>query len=187
VYGVRDRVRLQAKGTGYLNRIEEIDVRDHRTFDFEIIAARERTDLRGRYTLTVDSRSCPGTSLPQTRSYDATVTQDGPRLTVKLTGAEFIVTRGRGDSFSGFVDGGNRVTFAIGDPSDYYHYGPFDLAERIDDARVLIVSGSVTAGLSSTGISGTLSGAILLATIEPFRQLLPICYRTAHPFEMVRR
>ena len=107
--------------------------------------------------------------MPDTRSYDATVTQDGPRLTVTLSGADFIVIRGRGNAFSGFIDAGNRVTFAIGDPSDEYHYGPYDLVERIDDARALIVSGSVTAELSSTGISGTLSGAFLLsATVEPF-------------------
>ena len=161
LYGVRDRVRLQAKGAGYLDRIEEVDVADHRSFDVEVTAERERTDLRGRYRLTLHRAPCPGTPVPDTRSYDATVTQDGPRLRVALSGADFIVTRGRGNAFSGFIDGGNRVTFAIGDPSDEYHYGPYDFVERIDDARALIVSGSVTAELSSTGISGTLRGAFL--------------------------
>ena len=187
LYGVRDRVRLLAKGAGYLDRIEEVDVADHRSFDLEIIPERERIDVRGRYTLTFHRAPCPGTPVPDTRSYDATVTQDGPRLAVTLSGADFIVTRGRGNAFSGFIDGGNRVTFAIGDPSDIYHYGPYDLVERIDDARALIISGSVTAELSSTGITGKLSGVIVLsAAVEPFVHIQG-CYGTAHRFEMVRR
>jgi hypothetical protein len=187
LYGVRDRVRLQAKGAGYLDRIEEVDVAGHRSFDLQITAEHERADLRGHYRLTLYRGPCASTPVPDIRSYDASVTQHGPRLTVVLSGADFIVTRGRGNAFSGFIDGGNRVTFAIGDPSDEYHYGPYDLVERIDDARALIVSGSVTADLSSTGISGTLRGAFLLsATVEPFVRI-HACYGTAHRFEMVRR
>ena len=58
VYGVRDRVRLQANGAGYINRIEEIDVTDHRTFNFDLIADHQRADLRGRYTLTLGRAVC---------------------------------------------------------------------------------------------------------------------------------
>ena len=59
--------------------------------------------------------------------------------------------------------------------------------ERFDDGRVLIVRGTVTAGLSSTGISGTLSGGIVLATLEPNLHIHASCYGTAHRFELVRR
>lgn len=188
LYGVRDHVRLQAKAAGYLNRSEDVDVRDHRAFDFEVIPEqRQRTDLRGRYRLTISRMPCPGTPLPETRSYDAIVTQEGPRLTVTLSGADFVVAAGRGNGFSGFVDAGNRVTFVIADPPDYYIYAPYDLIERIDGGRVLIVGGSVTAGLSSTGISGTLSGGILLASLEPYPQIHASCYGSAHRFELVRR
>jgi hypothetical protein len=189
LYGVRDRVRLQARGAGYLNRIEDIDVRGHRTFDFEVIPEqRQRTDLRGRYRLTISRMPCPGTPLPETRSYDAAVTQNGPRLTVGLSGADFLVIGGRGDAFTGFVDAGNRVTFPIGNPSEFYDYGPYDLMERVADGRVLVVRGNVTAGLSATGIPGTLSGGILLATVDPYvLRVHASCYGTAHGFEMVRR
>ena len=122
-----------------------------------------------------------------TRSYDATLTQDGARLTATLSGADFIVTGGRGNAFSGIVDGGNRVKFAIGDPSDLYNYGPYDLIERIDGVNALIISGRVTAEPSSTGISGTLSGGFSLATLGPFTNIHTSCHATAHRFEMVRR
>ena len=64
-----------------------------------------------------------------------------------------MVTAGRGNAFSGFADAGNRLMFFIGDPSDYYNYGPYDLVERIDDVSALIISGTVTARLLSSTAS----------------------------------
>ena len=195
LYGVRDRVRLHAKVDGYFNRIEEIDVTDHRTLNFEMIPDHERPDLPGRYTLNIVRTACSSWTgaPPETRSYDATVAQDGPRLTVTLSGADFIVTGGRGNSFTGVLDGGNRVTFAIGDPIYYYQYynfGHYDLVERISNTSSLLISGKVTAGLSSRGMSGTLNGAFMVtqAAVPPATTRIQAhCYGTAHRFEMVRR
>jgi len=195
LYGVRDRVRLHAKVDGYLNRLEEIDVTDHRAFDFEMSPDHQRTDLRGSYTLTINRTAClSGTGAPpDSRSYDATVAQDGPQLTVTLSGADFIVTGGRGNSFTGVLDGGNRVTFAIGDPIyyyEYYNFGHYDVIERISNTSALLISGKVTAGLTSRGISGTLNGAFMvtLAGVSPATtRIQASCYGTAHRFEMVRR
>jgi hypothetical protein len=128
--------------------------------------------------------------VPETRSYDASVAQDGPRLTVTLSGADFILDRGRGNAFSGFIDGGERVTFAIGDGYSYYvYYGQYDLIERLSNTSALIISGRVTAGLSSTGISGTLNGEFILTQgiVPPFLRIQARCDGTAHRFEMVRR
>ena len=57
LYGLRDRVRLQANGAGYLNRLEEIEVDGHRTFDFQI-SRNASGPTGGRYTLTFDRGSC---------------------------------------------------------------------------------------------------------------------------------
>lgn len=198
LYGVRDRVRLHAKVDGYLNRIEEIDVTDHRTLNFEMIPDHQRTDLRGSYTLTIARTACLSWTgaPPESRSYEATVAQDGPQLTVTLSGADFIVTGGRGNSFTGVLDGGNRVTFAIGDPIyyyEYYNFGHYDLVERISNTSSLLISGKVTAGLTARGISGTLNGAFMvtqaaLPPLPPATTLIQAyCYGTAHRFEMVRR
>ena len=188
LYGVRDRVRLQSRAAGYLNRLDDVDVRGHRSFDFEIVPERQRTDLRGRYALTIRRMACPDTPLPEARTYDATVTQDGPHLTVRLSGADFVVINDRGSGFTGFVDAGNNVTFPIGNPAESYDYGPYDLMERSADGRVLIVRGTVTAGLSPTGISGTLSGGILLVSMKTYLEKVHAsCYGAGHAFEMVRR
>jgi hypothetical protein len=190
LFGVRDRVRVQAKLGGYFNKTEEVDVTGHRMFDLEMIPERSRTDVSGNYRLTITAAACSD-SLPQARTYDASVSQDGPRLTVFLTGADFILTRGRGNHFSGTIDGGNRIAFNIGDASFYYFYdGQFDLVERISAASAVIVDGIAMAGPSATGISGTFNGFFLLTQglVEPFTTRIQArCYSSAHRFEMVRQ
>jgi hypothetical protein len=107
-----------------------------------------------------------------------------------LTGADFILTRGRGNRFSGTIDAGGRITFTIGDASFYYFYdGLFDLIERISAANALIVDGIATAGPTSTGIFGTLGGFLLLTqgVVEPFTNIQARCYNNSHRFELVRR
>ncbi len=45
LYGVGDRIRLQAKAANYLNRIEELDVTDHQTLNVEMQLEGRRMDL----------------------------------------------------------------------------------------------------------------------------------------------
>jgi hypothetical protein len=189
LFGVRDRVRLQAKLGGYFNRTEEVEISDHRTVDFELVAERQRTDVSGSYRLTIAGAGCSA-PLSEARSYDATISQQGSQLTAVLTGADFIVERGRGNRFTGTIDGGDRITFTIGDGSFYYFYdGLFDLIERISAINAVIVDGIATATPSSTGISGTLAGYFLLTrgVAEPFTNLQARCYNFTHRFEMVRQ
>lgn len=192
LYGAGGRVRLQARSPGYVDQTTEFDLADHRTVDFELRLERPRTDLRGRYTLTIE----PACSLPLLggrRSYEATVSQEGSRLAVLLSGADFHVTSGHGRGFGGIIDGADRVTFTLTSAfHDFYgYYGGYhyDLVERISEARVLLISGAVTARPSSGGISGTLNGHFALAEgrVAPFTQIIERCHWTAHPFEMVRR
>ncbi len=190
LYGVRGRVVLQAKRDGYLNGIEELDVTDNRLFDFEMTLDRDRPDVRGRYALTISRMPCAG-DLPNARTYDATVDQNGPRLAVTLSGADFIITRGHGNTFTGIMDGPDRVTFSLGAASVYYYYyyyGQYDLVERIS-TNALIIDGKVTAAISPKGITGTLNGDFLLAqgNAAPFTRIVARCSGPSHRFEMTRR
>ena len=195
LYGVGGHVRLQAKRAGYSNAIRELDVTDHRTFDVEMTPDRPRANLKGTYTLTLSAAcqsggSVVGVGFP--RAYEAFVDQTGPRVNVTLSGADFIVTRGRGNHFSGIVDGNERVTFRVSDAFFYYYYnyygGQYDLVERLTSTSALVVNGTVTATPSGSSISGDLNGdiGVTQGTTPPFNRLSSHCYSSAHRFQMVR-
>lgn len=189
LYGVRGRIRLQAKRDGYLNRIEEVDAVENRLLDFGMTLDRQRPELGGRYVLTMARMPCTA-DVPDVRSYDATVEQTGPRLAVTLAGADFIVTRGHGNGFSGVMDGLDRVTFSLGAAYNYYYYyGQYDVIERIGSTSALVIDGKATATISPTRISGTLNGEFLLVqgNVVPFTRILGRCSGSSHRFEMVRR
>jgi hypothetical protein len=196
LYGVAGQVRLHAKKDGYLNRIEEVQVTENRALGFEMAVDGQRRDLSGTYTLNISATGCASSRIPdsaQNRSYTAAVEQKGPHLTVRLSGADFIVTRGYGDHFTGSVSAdGGKVTFAIGAASYYYYYyysGHFDVVERLNPTSALLVKGTVNATSSPTLISGALNGSILLSlgTTAPFMRYSGQCYSPNHRFEMRRQ
>jgi hypothetical protein len=196
LYGVSGPVRVDAKKDGYLNGTQRLDVTAHRTSDFDIAPERPRTDYRGTYTLTIAAPSCrsgKGTFPDEARRrvYTANVTQEGGRLTVRLSDADFIVTNGRGNSFVGFVDTTDVITFSLSDPDFYYYYfySDYDIAERFD-AGALLVGGIASARGTATAISGTLRGSIQIASrpTPPFQSpFVSACHSDKHGFEMVRR
>ena len=196
LYGVGGSIGLRASKEGYADRLETIDVSADRTFDFEVVADRPRANLAGTYSLTIVVGPCQLTrgSLPPEvlkRTYRATVSQDGSRVTVTLSDATFLVTRGRGDHFSGFLEPDGSVTFSIGDV-----YSTTSTAGQ--SAR----PGGTSATPRSTlrrdssdedhrpGISGTLAGDVEVAngTVPPFafNTIASRC-ADAHRFELVRR
>lgn len=189
LYGVRGQIVLQAKRDGYLNSIEGLDVNDNRVYDFGMRLDHERTDLRGRYALTFTRMSC-GADVPQARTYDATIEQDGPRLKITLSGADFIVTGGRGNSFAGLVDG-DRVQFSLsaGSYNYYYYYysGHYDLVERLDPSHAFIIAGAASGTRTAAGIAGSLNGSFFVANVAPFGYVLGRCEGGSHRFEMTRR
>ena len=198
LYGVSGPVRIQLKKEGYLNDVQQIDVTAHRTQDFVLVAERPRKDYSGTYTLTVSAGEPCRSSSPygfpdeaKRRVYTANVSQDGGRLTVTLTGADFIVTNGYGDRFFGFVDASDALTFPIGVAFDFYYYydGHLDIVERFR-STALSINGTVTARGAPSRISGTLNGSILIfdRSAPPFQAVFSSrCRATAHDFEMVRR
>lgn len=197
-YGVSGPVRIQLKKEGYLNDVQQIDVTAHRTQDFVLVAERPRKDYSGTYTLTVSAGEPCRSSSPygfpdeaKRRVYTANVSQDGGRLTVTLTGADFIVTDGYGNRFFGFVDASDALTFPIGVAFDFYYYydGHLDIVERFR-STALSINGTVTARGAPSRISGTLNGSILIfdRSAPPFQAVFSArCRATAHDFEMVRR
>jgi hypothetical protein len=196
LYGVAGQVRLHVKKDGYVNRIETVEVTGHRGLAIEMVVDGERRNLSGAYTLTLTA-VCQSGLLPesaQRRSYDATVEQNGPNVKVRLSGATFVLTGGRGDSFAGTVLGGNRVVFTIGSFAYYYWYSysinQFDIVERMDAVSDFTVLGTVNANTSDTGVSGMLGGTFMTGRASGSSaawQMGSNCSSSAHRFEMQRR
>lgn len=194
LYGVAGHVRLHAKKDGFENRIEDLEVTSHRALDFEMAFGGERGNLSGTYEMSLEASGCDAlTGDARRRSYVAAVEQHGARLTVRLSGADFILINGRGDRFTGTVDQGGRISFAIGDAYYYYYYhyffGDFDLVERLNSTSALVVTGTVEATTSAAGISGTLNGRVALTqgVSAPFTRFAANCASNAHRFEMRRQ
>jgi len=192
LYGVAGSVRLHLKRDGYNNLIEQILVNANNSANLSMSFAGQRPKLAGTYdvTFTVQGTCFGGTFPPaaRTRRYTGTVEQDGPRLSVLLSGAEFIVTNELGDRFTGTAAGG-RLTFEIGD--DYYYYtplGPNAIFERFPPTA-LVINGIATASETPTGVSGTMVGIVGLtrSAVFPFVPVTTECYSNQHGFEMVRR
>ena len=148
-------------------------------------------DYTGAYTLTISAAPCAAPlTLPddaKRRVYTANVTQDAGRLTVTLTDADFIVSHGSGNRFSGFVDLSDGLTFSIGEV-DFNDLSRWDIVERLRDTT-LVVHGIVTARGTPQAISGTLKGSILVLSTSAVgtSRLENECFSPTHAFEMVRR
>lgn len=195
LYGLAGDVRIQASKTGYIDVFRDLSVGSSMTDNFELAPARERKNLAGNYSLTVEAPSCSGSApFPnelRSRTYLATVTQSAQALSVTLSGAEFVVSAGRGDHFSGSIDPLDNVVFNIGDFYYYYYFSQnsFDVIERIDDSSSFTVAGFVNATIRGSEIAGTLSGSfiVLRGSRPPFTQLTSTCHSNSHTFVMRSR
>ena len=191
LFGVAGHVTLQGKREGYLNKLIEAEVAKGTRVDFDLVPARGRGNLAGFYTLTMQANCKPGQlAVPEsirTRTYDATLGQNGPALTLKLSSPSILLTNGRGDTFDGNVDPNDNIAFGFGDfYYSYLFYGPVrgtGLLERLSATTELFISGAVSARPASTGVVGRLHGIFLER--EGFSEKA-LC-NSDHQFELRRK
>jgi hypothetical protein len=192
LFGVAGHVTLQAKKEGYLNRLTEVNVNAATTHNFDVVPASARLNLAGNYTLTLES-PCEGFLDPseRRRTYAAALAQQGPELTLTVSGADIVINNGQGNTFGGSLGVTDDVVFGFGSFTvAYYYYYYFGgvtsatgLVERLSASAALIFSGSVSARATGSSISGRLRG--MSGRQENGRITFP-CIRD-HPFEMRRR
>ena len=111
LYGVAGDIEVRVSGMGYPEQVNRLTVTGEARSDFVLTS---RSDQSGSYQLRITasaSRPSSGSwALPaeaRVRTYDGTITQNGPHLSVALSGAPLIYR-----SFTGTVNGGT-VTFDI--------------------------------------------------------------------------
>ena len=194
LYGVGGHVRLQAKRADS-NAIRELDLANHRTFDVEMTPDRPRTNLQGRYTLTLTAVCPAGGSL---------VGVNLPRSVPKPSSTERTAAERHPDR-RGFhphprprqpFQWGNRRQRSRDVPHKRCLFLLLLLLRRAIRPRssaspstsALVVSGTATATPSGSRISGELAGdiGVTQGTTPPFTSLSSHCYSPAHRFQMIR-
>jgi len=189
LFGVAGDVEVRATKPGYTERVNRLIVSSqNRLSDFQLSQV-TRTDVFGKYQLTVTAASqC--SILPaeaRVRTYDADIVQDGPNLKVTLSGGSLV-----SGNFVGHTQP-DRVTFDIRGASSYYYYyfyfsPPLDVIDQLTANSAWTFAGHVTATISSSGLSGTLAGlvATVQSPIAAVPRLLASC-TGGHSFVLTRR
>ncbi|MBA2301056.1 MAG: carboxypeptidase regulatory-like domain-containing protein [Acidobacteria bacterium] len=173
LYGVAGDTQVRVTKEGFQPRVQSVTVSDHQAQDFDLSLVRPREDLSEVYALTIIAAGSCRDALPEeirTRSYTAHLTQDGPFVEARLSGAMFAVSRaGRGDHFRGRFEQ-DGVSFSLS-PHIYKYYGyeqyP-DVAEKLlSGAGYFVLDGLVVVTGTHARLSGTLSGSFRFFKFDP--------------------
>ena len=190
VFGVRGNTRLTVSKSGYQPAIRNEVITGHQTVDVDLALARPRTDLSGRYTLTVAAASeCRTLPLEMgSRAYPAVVTQSGAAITVTLEGGQFVAIDGRTlNRFTGFVEA-ERAIFKLAPAIDEYYYFFFqspDVMEFVTSNTYYAFDGIAIAALGAGTLSGDLSGMVVSLSGPPYK-LSNYCRSSTHRFVLTR-
>jgi hypothetical protein len=170
LYGVPGDGYFRVRQEGYVTRMDRIQVANHETRDVQLRLDSERPVRAGDYRMTIEALCGSGTGFaPQPlpnelrrRQYDAAIAQNGPQLTVTLTGAPFFISGDQGNRFTGVVTT-TGATFkmrgfyipyfsSLDDPAHP------DVVERLPDGTLLVIDGGVTVVTTSDGLAGPSRG-----------------------------
>jgi hypothetical protein len=160
LYGVPPDPFIHVRKPGYRSTTVPIQLAAHATRDFDLELEGERLVLAGAYTMTVEAGSFCGDLRNdlKRRTYEADITQNGPRLTITLSGA---LAAGSG-RFSG-VASLSGADVELRDRGDYFSPEPYnypDVVEVLGDGTVLVTYGRATLVQTPTGLSGNLTGGM---------------------------
>jgi hypothetical protein len=213
LYGVVGDLQIRVSAVDYVPQTVPVNVapfatpRRDQVVHFELTLSRRVVSLAGEYRATLTASATCGTSIPAdatVRNYTATVTQDGSRLTMVLSGAEFgTIAPG---VLGNRIDGRARpdmVEFLTGSRSAYYgyYYDTWGLVERLNPPVTglwgvaqglhLAVLGTATGSATSSTISTVLNGTVALydapgGFLQQRRQVSS-CNARDHQFVLTRQ
>jgi hypothetical protein len=188
VFGVRGDTRVTVTKSGYEVAVQKQMLAGHQAIDFELALARPRSDVTGRYTLTItQGPECRLTADFAARSFAAVVSQAGSDVTVTLEGPQFVSTGGRLlNRFDGRLEA-DRAIFRLGGMFDfYYYYFTYpNVMELLTPTTYYSFDGTATAALGVGMLSGPLSGTIGTYLGPPYR-IATACRSANHRFVLTR-
>ncbi len=145
-----------------------------------------RPEVAGNYTLTLTAaRACAvgdgEGALPEDarrRTYEANVTQNGPALSLVLTGGALL--RGRTD-IRGWIEP-HRIVFDL----NWNGWEPWLITEQLAPSRWLLVDGVGVVNPSADGLSGRLAGHLLVTASPNGGTPSASCTSGDHGFSLTR-
>jgi hypothetical protein len=193
--GIPNGAELRAsRGSDYIPQTQRVVLTDNDSqVQFRVVEAPSLMRMEGSYTLTVtaDDRCSTGFrgavvgALPDSlkvRTYSAAVSQVANSLTVELTGP----TLQSRTTFRGTLQPGS-ATLTLGDAL----FIPWDddgwyanVSERLSPSTYLLLEGQAV--ISTTSLSGTLDGSILLFDALKRDGPIAACRSNVHQFKLSR-
>jgi hypothetical protein len=213
-YGVVGNLQIRVSHLEYGSRTLSVDVaplanpRHDAILNFELTSLRHLQSLAGEYRATLRADGSCGATIPaeiSERNYLATITQNGSRLNVVLSGAQFgTITPGElGNRFEGRARP-DSVEFMLGSISTfyyYYRYYTWGLVERLDPPPIgpwgfvqglhLAVFGTATGPASHSTISASINGTFSLydapSGFNSARRIVNSCTARNHQLTLTRQ
>ena len=197
LYGLAGQTTLRVTKEGYRTQEQTIDVTDHQPLDIALQLLAPRPDVSGEYTWTMTAAgACEGLhtegTLPEEakqRRYMASVTQRGPELSVKLSGADFIAPMPADRVVRGRIESG-RVVFYLWWGDAWWDIGPPQIVEKLSTGETLVLDGSAQASISERRMAGVFDGGFYVYPrgVSPAVGTAPAasCYSSQHQFVMSR-
>jgi hypothetical protein len=173
LYGVAGLVRLRFSKDGYRDADTELNVGSHAARNVELSLERPRANVAGSYLLTISAAAGCRDKFPdhlRSRQYGVTLTQSGPLVEARLSGAAFATSRaGRGDHFQGRVEPDGLSFRLTSHVYQYYGYAQYpDLAERVaNPTGFIIIDGAAHLREAGSRFEGRLQGAYQFFQWDP--------------------
>jgi hypothetical protein len=187
LYGVSGATRVRVTKDGYRRAEETIVVEDHQQ-DLKITMplVAPRPEVGGTYTLTLTAaKACAvGTgegALPEDarrRTYEATVTQDGPALALVLTGKALLREP---TEIRGWIEP-HRMVFDL----NWNGWEPWLITEQLMPSGWLLVDGVGVVNPSADGLSGRFAGQLMVNSSPNGGTPSASCTSPDHGFSLTR-
>lgn len=167
LFGIAGAVKLRIGRDDYHATFRTFDVSRDEAVEVELEPSDALPVLRGAYLVTFSMAACAkGEDFPRelrTRTYQATVTGEGDRLDVRLSGATFVVSRGHGDNFSiGVMPAEYVLDLSANDVSYYYGSFAWDVYEQVNKSQAIAIYGTGRATGTTQRLAGELDGGLLV-------------------------
>jgi hypothetical protein len=167
--GVEGGFTIQVSKNGYASTSKGVTVPQTLALDVEITPLAINRDISGTWTVTFEPQNCPDSIKVGARKYRASITQQGAQLSIALSGAPFVTP----PQLAGTIHDLNMSVVLPSGCDFYCYYGPTTapaVIENLGGNQFLAISGTITAAVGRSSMTGTLSGqfALMNSATPPF-------------------